>query len=222
MAIPRIIHSLWLGDEPPDQIKRFTSDMRRMNEASGFTYTLHGNELIEKYASDVYVRFLQQSGEKVAFLADRIRLLILRDEGGIYIDADAKPMRPFSLLNGLWESPHVTFAYGHRNPWRPGVAIHRGEIAFVDNTFLASEPNSRMVKELLSLYTPNSKVVNGADVGKHILLRADWTCADTGIDPFYSMQDTPRTICLHDSINLGSWVDEAQKKIGTTRPWVSI
>jgi hypothetical protein len=218
--IPRIIHSIWLGGELPDQIKRFTSDMRRMNTGHGFTYTLHGNELRDRYSSDPYVRFLTESGEKLAFVADRLRLLLLRDEGGIYIDADAKPVRPFSLLNGLWESAPIGFAYGHRNPWRPNVALHRG-VAFVDNTFLASGEDGWMVNHLLTLWTPQSKVVDGGALGKEILRKANWTCVDTGVEPFYSEQDTPNTICLHDSINLGSWVDEAQKKTGTTRQWVS-
>jgi hypothetical protein len=194
--------------------------MRRMNIGHGFEYKLHGNDLLTRYASDPYVHYLTESGEKLAFVADRLRLLLLRDEGGIYIDADAKPIRPFSLLNGLWESPTIQFAYGHRNPWRPNVALHRG-VAFVDNTFLASEKNGWMVNHLLTLWRPEHKVVDGGALGKEILRKGNWTCADTGVEPFYSEQDTPNTICLHDSINLGSWVDEHEKKVGTTRQWVS-
>lgn len=203
----------------PDNLKRFTHDMRRLNEGE-FAYTLHGNEALDRYGRDPYIKYMRDGGEKLAFLADRLRLLLLRDEGGIYIDADAKPVRPFSLLNPVWELSHVDFVYGHRNPWRPKVALHRG-VAFVDNTFMASAPNGRMVNNLLSLYTPNSKVVHGGAVGAEILRSGDWTCVDTGVNPFYSLHDTPETICLHDDINLASWVEEGQKKIGTTRTWAS-
>ena len=222
MAIQRKIHSICIGSkEMPDQLKRFVHDMRRMNEQVGFSYTLHGNTTLERYASDPYIRHLRESGEKIAFVADRLRLLLLRDEGGIYIDADAKPVRPFSLLNPVWECPWVQFAYGHRNPWRPNVGLVRSPIPFIDNTFLASEKNGRMVNHLLTLYTPKTPKVNGANIGAEITRKHDWTCIDTGINPFYAEEDTPETICLHDSINLGSWVDEDQKKIGTTRQWVS-
>ena len=91
VKIPKIIHQLWLGDnEMPEHCKKFVEEMKEMNP--DYEHHLWGNEVFEeKYKDDKYLQNYTKEPElyKWAFICDRIRLLLLRDHGGIYVDVDA-------------------------------------------------------------------------------------------------------------------------------------
>ena len=81
------------------------------------------NEIMGRYGQDPYVRRLYAMKESLAFIADRLRLLVLRDEGGFWVDSDVDFQRPLSLLDKICARPEVDFVTGVRNPWRPHVAF---------------------------------------------------------------------------------------------------
>jgi hypothetical protein len=210
VAINRIIHQLWIGDRPmPEREAAWCLAMRRMNQ--NWDYRLWGNVLLEKFASDPYVKALQDRGEPLAFLADRLRILLLAEFGGLYVDCDAQPLKPFDSID-VWDDPRAGFVYGVRDPYRPDVALHRG-VACVDNTILASEPNGKMVKRLLDCWRPNDIVITGHRVGLTILRHADASCRGLGFEYFYAMSAQPNSIILHDCHNAGTWVKDARKPI---------
>lgn len=204
--IQRRVHQIWIGPEIPQEIQGYCDDMKRMN--SDMEYQLHRNEVLERYKDDPYVRYLLNAEEKMAFVVDRIRVLLLRDEGGIYIDADARPVRPFSTLPWL-DMPHVDFAFACRDAYRPGVAIARG-ISFIDNTFLASRKNGRMANRLCALYHSKAPKRDGGAIGREIFSNLDWTCVALNFRYVYAMERYPETLVLHDPFNLGSWVTKTK------------
>jgi glycosyl transferase-like sugar-binding protein len=211
----RLLHQIWIGPSPiPDRERAWCAEMQRMNV--GWRYRLHGNELLERYAQDPYIKFMVSKGEKPAFISDRLRVLLLRDEGGLYIDADAQPVRPFNNVP-VWDKDEVDFVYGARSTARKGVAVSRG-ISFIDNTFMASKPNGRMIGILDRLWTPEAvtgqgQAVNGGACGRAIFDNQDWTCVALGYRYIYAEQSSPETLVLHDSHNLGSWRPEHLKQL---------
>lgn len=205
--IPRIVHQIWIGPKPlPEREKTWCTQMKLLNPT--WDVRFYGNELLEKYSQDPYVRALQHLKKPLAFLTDRLRMLVLREEGGVYLDCDCQPIHPLDSLKEVWDSP-ATFVAGFRSPDRPGVALHRG-ITLVDNTFLASAPNSRMCQRILSLWRPQNVIVDGHAVGVEIMRNCHSDVVLLNYRYFYAMQASPETVCLHDASNLASWVEETR------------
>lgn len=180
--------------------------MKEMNPT--WSVRLYGNELLQTYESDPYVRALQHLEKPWAFVTDRLRMLLLRDHGGVWLDPDCQPIRPLDTLNAVWDGPS-TFVAGFRSPDRPDVALHRG-VTLLDNTFLASAPNSRMCQRILSLWRPQNVVIDGHAVGVEILRNCHSDVVLLNHRYFYSTSVLPETIVLHDSHNLASWVEQTK------------
>lgn len=212
MSIPRLIHQIWFGPDPvPDNIRSLCTQTEKMN--NGWKYRLHGNELLARYHDDPYIHRMMEVGDKLAFVADRLRVLLLRDEGGVYIDADAQPISPLDSIP-VWDMPHVDFVHGSRDTYRPGVALHRA-IPIVDNTFLASAKNGRMANRLVSCYSSKTPRRNGHAVGCEIINHSDWTVVNLGFKYVYALERHPETLFLHDGINLASWCDTPRLQFAT-------
>lgn len=208
--IPKIIHQIWIGPKPiPDRERQWCAEMARMNPT--WQHALHGNELLKRYAADAYVQTLEtkarENPKNYAFLTDRLRVLLLRDEGGVYLDADCQPIRTLDSLP-IWDRKEIDFAYGLRSPHRREVALHRSPVPLVDNTFIASAKAGRMINRLASLWNPSSVVINGHQTGIGILENTDHTTVVLNHRYFYAEQMFPETIALHDAHNLGSWTDK--------------
>lgn len=196
-----------------DRDKGWCREMRAMNPT--WTYKLHGNELLDRYAADPYVKELRAQAEadpkKYAFLVDRLRVLLLRDEGGAYIDTDAHPQRPFDSLP-VWDAANIKFVAGMRSPHRKEVALHRG-VPIIDNTFLASAPKSRMIRHLDSLWRTDAPVVTGYRIGIAIMEYSDHDTCLVGYRYFYAEQKFPESIVLHDAVNAASWLPDHRRRI---------
>lgn len=209
MSISRTIHQCWIGPKPiPEREARWCAEMKRMNP--DFKVTLHGNELLERFGRDPYVAEMVSRGSPMAFICDRIRVLLLKEEGGIWIDPDAQPIRPFNRISHWLDSSHFCFSF--RSPLRQKVALHRGVTMF-DNTFLASEPNGKMINRLMEIWKVAQPEQDGHANGIQIM---QYYSPDIATmlpwDLFYALTPTPNTIVLHDNANLGSWVPDAKNR----------
>lgn len=205
--IPRIVHQAWIGPAPiPEREKSWCAQMRQMNPT--WDVRFYGNEILKTYEADPYVRALQHLEKPWAFVTDRLRMLLLRNHGGIWLDPDCQPVRPLDTLNPLWDGP-ATFVAGLRSPHRPDVALHRG-VTLLDNTFLASAPNSRMCQRILSLWRPTTVVIDGHAVGVEIMQNIHSDVVLLNHRYFYGTQAAPETIVLHDLHNLASWVAQTK------------
>lgn len=193
----------------PDREKAWCEQMKTLNRE--FEHHVFGNEILERYGRDPYVAELVSKGEAHAFVVDRLRCLLLRDEGGIWLDPDCQPVRSLGMLNHIWDDPKLTFVHGLRPPLRPGVALHRG-VTLADNTFLASAPNSRVISRVLEAWTPARPLVNGHDIGIQVLTYIDHDVCTLGYKYFYDLNQGPDTIVLHDGHNSGSWVEQQKAK----------
>jgi len=203
MSIPRQLFQAWVGPLPiPDRERAWCERMRGMNPS--WKVTLFGNELLERYGQDPYLKALIERKEPWAFCCDRLRVLLLRDNGGgVWLDPDCEPKKPLDTIP-IWDAPHIQFAVGMRSPHRKEVALYRG-VALVDNHFLASAPNSIMLRRLEALWTPSAPVVTGHRCGIAILDNLDYNICVLGHKYFCAEQLFPETVVLHDSHNLSSW-----------------
>lgn len=90
--IPKIIHQIWIGEEPPYHIKEAMQSVKDLHP--NYEYILHGNECIEKYNLQEYFNIVPH-----AFIADTIRLNELQKTGGWYIDADCIALQSIDNLS---------------------------------------------------------------------------------------------------------------------------
>lgn len=208
MSIPYLCHQIWVGPSPiPPREAEWSKRWASLNPT--WIHKVHGNEIYERFGNDPYVKYMVAKGEKIAFITDRLRVLLLQDEGGVYVDMDAEPLRPLSA-EPFWAYPHVDFVGALRSPHRTDVALNRA-IPIVDNTFMASRPQGRMIAHIASLWTPSQvtgplHAINGHRTGIAILEHADHTMVLLNHRYALSMQQFPESFFLHDSHNLGSWV----------------
>lgn len=201
MSIPRILFSGWIGPvKIPDRERAWCERMRSMNPS--WDYRWVSNETMEEL-NDPYIKTLLERKEKWAFLADRIRVLLLLKHGGVWLDADCEPKKPLDTLP-IWGTPHISFAAGIRSPHRKDVALYRG-VALIDNTFLASAPNGDMIRRIAALWTPQAPVVTGHRCGIAIMEHVDQHVCLVNHRYFYGEQVYPESIVQHDNANLASW-----------------
>lgn len=191
----------------PAHCQKWCAQFQRLNH--DWEYHLWGQDALDRYHDDPYIRFFLETGEKLAFVADRIRVLLLRDFGGLYLDADCQPVRALSALNVVWDDPAVDFVCGTRSPDRKMVHLHRG-ISLIDNTVFASAKNGRMANRLCALYRPDAKKQNGYSQGLEVIRNLDHTVRVMNYRYFYAETIFPETILLHDTVNLGSWVKKPE------------
>ena len=90
--IPKIIHQLWIGDKSKKP-QRIMDMWRDMNPE--YTYYCWDEELIEeKLKVNKRYKFKIENHEAIWGKADMYRWLILKEYGGIFIDADIIPIEP--------------------------------------------------------------------------------------------------------------------------------
>lgn len=202
MSVPRAIHQIWIGPKPiPPREAQWCQRMAAINPT--WKHKLHGNELFDQYSSDPYLKTMRDRGISLAFQTDRLRILLLRDDGGVYLDADCEPIKPLDSLP-IWDRHDLDFVAGLRSPHRKDVALHRA-IPLVDNTAYGSAKNGKMVNRLAALWSPSHIVVDGHACGCAVLEAVDHSTILLNHRYIYGMERFPETLVLHDQNNLGSW-----------------
>jgi hypothetical protein len=105
----QLIHQIWIGDEIPKELYQKTIELKQMNPE--FKYKLWGNEALEQYNLDNI-----PSNISKAFIVDILRLKILHDYGGIYIDVDYESILPLSELGSLLDADLAIYTFDTNNP----------------------------------------------------------------------------------------------------------
>ena len=198
--IPKIIHQRWIGDNPiPDHCAQFCREVQLMNK--DYTYRLWGNEVFEQFQDDVYLKSYIQTGVPLAFVCDRIRLLLLKKFGGIYLDVDCKPIKSFDHVYEHLTDNHCFFA---------GMKRTQNHDTLIDCAIYGSTPNSRVIDDCLDTYD-DIKWANGGKLFNDAIIKfMKPDVALFGYEYFYDWEVTDKTILLHDIIDtrLFSWVHE--------------
>jgi hypothetical protein len=180
--------------------------MKKIN--SDYEYKLWGNEIFELYKDDKYLQsyLIKPKLYKWAFICDRIRLLLLRDYGGIYCDVDAKPIQSFNVVRDSLSSMHTFFS---------GMKSSQKNNTLIDCTVYGSAPHSRIIYECLNTYT-RLNWANGCKMfSDRIIKKMDTDVALFGYEYFYDNKITDKTIILHDieETRLFSWINNPEQKL---------
>lgn len=95
MMIPKIIHYCWFGGkEKPEDVKRYISSWKKycpdyeIKEWNESNFDINENN----YCREAY------EAQKWAFVTDYVRLKVLYEYGGIYMDTDVEVVKPLEPL----------------------------------------------------------------------------------------------------------------------------
>lgn len=100
--IPKIIHYCWFGGaDMPDLNKKCVESWYRL--CPDFEIVRHDDENTCLDMSIDYVATMVRM-KKYAFLTDYLRLAIIKEFGGIYLDADVELIKPISGLLGGYDA----------------------------------------------------------------------------------------------------------------------
>lgn len=92
MAVPKVIHQIWLGGAVPEAVREWTATWPRLHP--GWEYTLWTDANSPTPASpEAFDRMPTPAGK-----ADLLRLQLLREHGGVYVDADFEAHRAMDPL----------------------------------------------------------------------------------------------------------------------------
>ena len=201
--IPKIIHQIWIGEEIPTKFKEFAKKMENVHLALGYEYNLWGNEIWEKYCDDSYIASYAKGNYTLAFVTDRFRMLLLRDYGGIAVDPDCEIVRSFdTIMDRL--SENITYFAGARSKIDGGALFECG--------IQGSTPNSRVVKELLTVWDNLNFAPGGLRTSDKLITILDTDVALLNHEHFFTYLITDKTILLHEAHTLDSWRSEEDKK----------
>jgi len=201
--IPKILHQIWIGHkEPPEWCTRFGIEMQQMHSDWEYKLWTHDDIFNKIYKDDEHLQTYVKDPDiyKWAFIADRIRLLLLRDFGGVYVDLDAKPIRPFDLILQQLGPQHTFFA---------GMKPTQEHNTLIDCTVYGSVPNGRIVNLCLAEY----KILewaHGCKLFSDIIIQnMEMDVALFNYEYFYNWEISNKTIVLHDveETRLFSWTD---------------
>lgn len=138
--IPKILHRIWVGGEPPAHLVSLGLRWEELNPGwefriwrDGDLRWLQNQDLFDRAAEYVPVDGIGQ------FKADVARYEILRKFGGVYVDFDVEPLKPFASLLGV-----------------PAFAGWEEDGRYVGNTVLGSVPGASIWTDIIESLPGNA------------------------------------------------------------------
>ncbi len=134
--IPRIINVFWDRPEPPADVEALMQSWRDRNPAYGwrrFDEIQARDYLAAKFAGPVIQAY--QRVREVSQKADIFRLALLVAEGGVYVDADDRCLRPLDMLL----------------PAGASLVLAQEEFGCATNHFLAAAPGHPVLQAALRM-----------------------------------------------------------------------
>lgn len=96
-SIEKIIHIIWLGSKLPDKYNVFVDSWRKNHES--WEVILWDDSRVENF--DIKNKKLYNSANNFGIKSDLLRLEILYQYGGVYVDTDLFSIKPLDDLIGL-------------------------------------------------------------------------------------------------------------------------
>ncbi|WP_303287250.1 glycosyltransferase family 32 protein [Marinobacter sp. SS8-8] len=197
--MPNLIHAIWLGDKMPPLSHACLDDWKKM----GFDYCLwnDSNDRVQNwidscsFAKECYERGLY------AFVSDYLRLKILQEEGGLYLDTDVTIRKdPFPLFSG------TKFVIGYET------------VGYLGTAAIYAEPDSRILAELIRFYEDEiwrSPLYIGPQIATHLIkdrkLLDVESCKLLPAEYFFPYQQEPIHFECPDESYLVHWFQHSWK-----------
>lgn len=132
MTIPRVFHSIWVGDPMPDHLRGYVASWTSVH--AGWEHKVWGDSDLDWLQNQELYDFAEAiTKHHGQFRADVARYEILHRFGGVYVDCDFEALAPIDeLLLGVecfaaWETDDV----------------------WVNNAILGAEPGHPLLKALI-------------------------------------------------------------------------
>lgn len=141
IAIPKILHHVWLGDKPlPALYAQYIEQCRILNP--GWQYKLWTTESVKHFPKEI--QDLIEKSSSYHEQSDILRLAILSRYGGLYLDADIKCIGNFDdLVDGY--STVVSIDYAKRR-------LLNGVIAATPENFLIKDAIEELTEHFAAKY----------------------------------------------------------------------
>lgn len=149
--IPKVIHYCWFGDKPlPRKYKKYIESWKNF---------LPEYEIIEWNENNFDINSCQYvmeayQAKKWAFVSDYARFKILYENGGVYLDTDVELIKDMSTL--IKQGSFMGCEYNNNNSLGFEYLVNPG-LGF------ATEPNNKLLKDLLSGYENRHFIMDTGD-----------------------------------------------------------
>ena len=132
--IPRILHYIWFGNNPLTPLAQ--QCLASWNAVMpDWTIMRWDESNFNIAAAPIYVRQAYEA-RKFAFVSDYVRLWVLEQYGGVYVDTDVKVLKSYELLLNDTAFIGLEESKAHL----PGTCV------------MGCEPHCKWVKDMLALY----------------------------------------------------------------------
>lgn len=139
LRIPRIIHQIWLGSPVPEMFRDWMASWMNL---SGWEYKLWTEKEISELS--LYNKTLYDSSSNFGEKSDIVRLEILAQFGGVYVDVDLE-----CLDSQIFEELHHSFDfYIGFEPLEHGF-VYKFNMFKVCNAILAAVPHHPLIQDLI-------------------------------------------------------------------------
>lgn len=210
LAIPKIIHYCWFGGNPlPEDVQRYIATWRKLcpdYEIKEWNETNFDINCCD-YVKEAY------EAKKWAFITDYVRLKVLFDYGGIYMDTDVEVCKPlddllhYNAWSGFESETKIqtgTFASCRANEWIGYLLSYYENKHFVNkdgsyDTTTNVETITKMTKTKYDVRLNNTFQIFGDN---YALFPFEYLCAKSLMDGRIYKSDKTYTI-HHFS---GSWL----------------
>lgn len=218
--IPKIIHACWFGGKPlPTDAQKNIETWKKYNP----DYTIKiWNEDNFDISSNIYIKEAFENN-KFAFVTDYVRLKVLYDYGGIYMDTDVEVLKPlddflhnpaFSGFEGPDRIPTGTMGAEPKNRWI-GLLLEY----YNDRHFILEDGTPDLttnVKTITDITKNNYPIVLNNTLQKFddfVMFPFDYLCAKDLKDGV--IKKTKNTYTVHHFS--GSWTTAKKKFIEKLR-----
>ena len=142
--IPRIVHYCWFGKgQKPELVEQCIASWHRC--MPDWTYMEWSEDNFAIASAPLYVRQAYEA-RKYAFVSDYVRLWVLEQYGGVYLDVDFEVYKSFEPLLDCPQKAFVGKEGSKHQPPMLGV--------------MASEPHSRWITTMLHTYDKREFVMS--------------------------------------------------------------
>lgn len=217
--IPKILHYVWFG--PYEEMCKYVDNWNTILPDYELVRWTNDNPNLKGYVDEAVNLFGGMdtlTKKPMTYLSDIVRLLILRDHGGIYMDHDIIAVKDFSeLLNS--RKCVLTFQYDANDfdkmhfkeknmttaeliTFGGGYKYHRYSNRTVNNCFIAVEPNNDLIKRAIQLTVENhfrpedeQYVFSDWGVGPSVMTQL---AVEAGLDPYKSLTVENDKLCIFE------------------------
>jgi len=126
--VPKILHQIWSGPPKnmPSEVKEAAKACQRMHEEQGWEYMFWDDTKLQSLPGIPQLDEMTQDMKLVRHYTDAIRLYLLHEFGGVYLDADSFCIRPFDPLLAYMEEQRMDFLANYESERLRGLQIANG------------------------------------------------------------------------------------------------